>query len=89
MSSRKHNSVRMYLMVASTIAFSIILHGVNLCYARLSQLMEVVVGDGYAQNLSNYYDPFLAVISVLSLLAGIVLMAYAVVQRKESSKTDT
>lgn len=68
-----------------SIFFSALLHGVNLCYARLSQLFDMAQGSGYMQKLIYYFDPLLTVSSVFFVLLGVVLIIYSVAKRQSKN----
>ena len=55
------------------IAASFILHGVHLCYARLSLLYTMERGP-FSPRLYEYFDPILLAGSILILIIGIILL---------------
>lgn len=55
------------------VAASLILHGVHLCYARLS-LLYASGRSPYSPKLHHYFDPVLLAGSILILLIGIILL---------------
>lgn len=58
------------------LSFSVLLYGINLCYARLSQLADIVTSVGYMNQLIYYYDPVLLGFCILAFLSGVFMIVW-------------
>lgn len=58
------------------IAFATMVHGINLCYARLSEISDKADGEYFSQ-VGRYLSPPLAVLAAILLAVGIVRLILA------------
>lgn len=84
-SSHRHITNKHYAIMGSMLlAFSVILYGINICYARLTQLADIEKGNSFMEDLTYYFDPLLTVLGILTILVGIGLIVCSLCSRKIS-----
>lgn len=59
-------------MGTCAIVAATVLHGINLCFARLSQIKDILDNRQHIPKLFRNFDPTLTAICLLLLLIGIV-----------------
>lgn len=66
------------------ISLSVLLYGINVCYAKLSQLVDIAAGNGYMERLIYYYEPVLSGVGFLTFLFGGILIVRSITENGDN-----